>query len=202
MTPVDMIGMPTLSNPRISPDAKSVVFTRSLPDWDENKSAVNLWLSDATSGKSRQLTFSEESKKSPAWSPDGAYVSFLMDASLEGDDEEEYKAIHLLPMNGGQAYPIGEHLSDVVSYEWAPSAEEIYFLADVPLSEEHRERREAKDDMQPFDEPLSERHLWRMSIEDRVIEQITEAGRYVRSFDLSDDGNLLAYSSADGMPSQ
>jgi dipeptidyl aminopeptidase/acylaminoacyl peptidase len=198
MKPVDLLSTATLSNPRLSPDGKSVVYVKREPNWDKNKSLSNLWLSDTSTGKVRQLTYSDKPKQSPAWSPDGRFVSFLSDAKFDGDKDEDYKAIHLLPMSGGEAAPVGEHWSDIVSYEWNPSADTIYFLADRPLDEDQRKRKSAKDDMHPFDEPHSERHLWRVSIADGTVERLTEDGRYIRSFDLSDDGSLLAFSSASG----
>lgn len=198
MTPVDMLSIATLSNPSLSPTGELLVYVKSEPSWEENESLSNLWLSDLKTGMERQLTYSGTSKGSPAWSPDSQFVSFLADAEFKGDTDEEYKAIYLLPMSAGEAVPIGEHLSDIKSYEWAPMSDAIYFLADQPLSEQQREHKAANDDMHPFDESVTERHLWRVSLQDGAVERLTDDGQHIRSFDLSIDGSRVVFSSANG----
>ncbi|MCH9693599.1 MAG: S9 family peptidase [Gammaproteobacteria bacterium] len=198
MTPVDILSLPTLSDPEMSPNGDFLVYVKREPNWDKNKSMSNLWLSELETGLQRQVTYSDKSKGSPNWSPDGRFVSFLADAEFEGDDDEDYKAIYLLPTTIGEAVPVGEHLSDVKAYEWGPNSDVIYFLADQPLSEKGRKQREADDDMHPFDEPTGERHLWRVSVETGEVEQLTADGQYVRNFDLSADGRSVVFSSANG----
>lgn len=58
------------SQPRYSPDGKTIVYT------SDGTGAENLWLVDATGGHPRALTRDEGSQFiSPAWTPDGNYIA-------------------------------------------------------------------------------------------------------------------------------
>ena len=67
MTAVDLIGLPSLGSPRLSPDGARAVFTLSEADWKENKRVGHLWLSDIEGGEARQLTFGDSGESSPRW---------------------------------------------------------------------------------------------------------------------------------------
>lgn len=200
MTAVDILELASLSDPVISSDQSKVAFLRSEADWNKNRRVENIWVYEVPTKISRQLTFDYGDKSQLAWSPDGNYLSFV--ARPRGDEEKKddsHKGIFLMPMNGGDAFLAANHAADVRDYQWAPDGLSIYFLANVPETEEFRKRRKDKDDMFAFEQAGSQRQLWKVSLYDGSISRLGTGEGHVLDFTLSPDGSLIAYSLADSV---
>ena len=54
MTMVDLINVPSLSDPQVSPGGSQILYVRSESNWEANKRIVHIWRGEAgkTSGKS------------------------------------------------------------------------------------------------------------------------------------------------------
>lgn len=205
MTPLDILNIPSLSVPSVSPDGRAVVYRKRVSDWNKNKQVADLWLSRVDSAEDRQLTFDEHTESAVRWSPDGRFISFL--AKRKSDS---HKRIYLLPMAGGEAFALAGHRADIENYQWSRDGKSIYFLADEPLDAAIEKRKKAKDDMFAFEQPLSYRHIWKVDIDsgggdgsaesnDNEVEKITSGEFFVRDFSLSPDNQLIAYSRAAGL---
>ena len=66
-----LISLKRAGSPAISPDGKWVAYTVRETNWDDNIYETEIWLADAQSGATRQLTNGRKSSNAPAWSPDG-----------------------------------------------------------------------------------------------------------------------------------
>jgi dipeptidyl aminopeptidase/acylaminoacyl peptidase len=106
-----------LSDPRLSPDGRAVLFSLAEPTVDG--ASTHLWIADLGANTSRQLTFapagSKSSERAGAWSPDGRTVYFL---ARRGTHTHLYR----LPMNGGEAQPIIVKVIPPVDASVAPDA--------------------------------------------------------------------------------
>ncbi|TQV78742.1 S9 family peptidase [Exilibacterium tricleocarpae] len=191
MQPLDILNLPSVSAPRVAADGRRVVYIKKVSDWEKNRQVDDLWLAETATGTERQLTFDARSKSQLGWSPDNSFISFV--SKRDGDS---HKQIHLLPLAGGEAFAVSDHKADIQRYQWSSDGRSLYFLADEPLDEAIEDRKKAKDDMFAFEEPLSYRHIWKLDIEQRTIEKITEGEYFVRDFDLSPDNRFIAFSRA------
>ena len=54
MTAVDLIDVPRLSDPQVSPDGTQVVFLRSDADWHANKRIPHVWRTMVATGETMQ----------------------------------------------------------------------------------------------------------------------------------------------------
>src|SRR5215207_8749282 len=104
MTAVDLIDVPRLADPQLSPDGTQVVFLRSDADWHANKRIAHVWRTVAAAGETTQLTAGAEGESSPRWSPDGGSLAFI--AKRSGDDVAQ---LYLLPVAGGEAVRLTAH---------------------------------------------------------------------------------------------
>ena len=77
MTLVDLLEVPRLSDPRLSPDGRELLYVLAEADWKANRAVSHIWRADADGSNTMQLTRGEEGETSPRWSPDGNLVALL-----------------------------------------------------------------------------------------------------------------------------
>ncbi len=189
MGPIDLLEVPLLREPQLSPDGTSVVFVLSEADWEANKRVNHLWR-DSTDGDGGafQLTRGEHGESDPRWSPAGDGIAFV---TKRGEDEEEQ--IYLLPARGGEAWRLSDHATSVSNLAWSPDGKTLYFLANDPKSDEEKKRDELGDDVIAFDEDWQYRHLWALTLSDQSERRITEGDFTVRGYRVSRDGAKIAF---------
>ena len=196
---VDLINVPSISSPRLSPDGTRVLYVRSDADWEKNRTVGHIWLATLgdgvdvrlatpASGSDLRLTAGENGESNPRWSPDGALIAFT---AKRGDDEAEQ--IYLLDTRGGEARRLTDHPTAVSSISWTPGGDALFFLASDDKTEEEKERQEVGDDVYAFDENYTQRHLWRVSLADGTSARITDGDYSVNEYRLSRDGAMVAY---------
>ncbi len=102
----DMVAMDRITDPRVSPDGRSIVFVLRETDLEANRGRTDLWLVDASGGEARRLTTHPADDSDPRWSPDGEFVYFL--SSRSGSSQ-----VWTLPVHGGEARPVTDLPLDV-----------------------------------------------------------------------------------------
>jgi dipeptidyl aminopeptidase/acylaminoacyl peptidase len=135
---------------RISPDGSAVVIATNAPDWQQNRFKDELWLWTRSSGKMVSLTNSGHDS-SPAWSPDGHYIAFLsdrqmtgVDGSDDGKDKDETTRIWIVPVNGGEAFPLYREKLNVHAFAWSHDSSSIFFSVTDPLAKDQEDARKAE----------------------------------------------------------
>ncbi len=188
LTAVDLISLPQLSDPRISPDGKAVLFLRSDADWKGNKRVTHIWRVASDGSGLQQLTFGADGENSPRWSPDGKMIAFL--AKRPG---AEVVQVQILNLSGGEAMPLTSHETAPGSITWTPDSAAIYFIAGDPKTADEKAKEKAKDDVFPFDENYKQRHLWKVTLADKKESRLTQGDYSILSFELSENGKSLIF---------
>ncbi|MYB32327.1 MAG: S9 family peptidase [Acidobacteria bacterium] len=194
MTIVELIDVPSVGSPRLSPDGSELLYTRSDTDWEKNGRTTHIHRIAADGSGDVRLTNGENGESSPRWSPDGAWVAFL---ARRG--ESPVQQIHRMPNRGGEASPLTQHESSVQSFAFSPDGAHIYFLAPDPKTAEEKRKDDLRDDFFAFDEDYKQRHLFRVATAGdgpRDAERITRGDFSILEFRLSHDGTRIAHSRA------
>jgi dipeptidyl aminopeptidase/acylaminoacyl peptidase len=183
---VDLLSVPRLADPRLSPDGREVVFTKSDADWKSGKRITHVWRARVDGGAPVQLTYGAENETTPRWSPDGRTIAFT---TKRGDNE--FAQVYLLPVDGGEAKVLTSHGSAASEIEWTPDGSALLFTAPEPKTSEEKERDKAKDDVYSFDENYKQMHLWKVDVKTGRETRLTSGDFSVTSYTVSDDGRKI-----------
>ena len=186
MTIVDLIDIPALADPQISPDGTQVLYVRTDTDWDANGTTSHIWRVNRDGTSSTQMTNGQGGESNPRWSPDGAHLAFV--ANRHNTD---HRQIFRMPANGGEARVVSEHATPVGSVEWSPDGQWLYFVAVDEKSEAEKAREEVNDNVFRYEEDQRPSGLWRVPADGGEAERVTEEGLMVRGYSISRDGTML-----------
>ena len=122
----DLVRLQRVSDPTISPDGRTVVYTVRETDLQANRGRTDLWSLDlATKGaQPRRLTTHPDGDGSAEWSADGREIYFL--STRSGSSQ-----VWRLPSNGGEAIQVTNLPLDVGSFRLASNAGRIAVTLDV-----------------------------------------------------------------------
>jgi dipeptidyl aminopeptidase/acylaminoacyl peptidase len=188
MSPLDLIEVPRVLDPQLSPDGRQVLYVLEKPDWKANRRIGHIWRINADGSGANQLTRGERGENSPRWSPDGARIAFL----ARRDDNEDNQ-IYILEADGGEARQLTKHAAAISNIQWAPDAKTIYFLAPEAKTQADKDRERLRDDVYAYEENYKQRHLWTAIVEDGATKRVTQGDYSVLSYDLSEDGKRIAH---------
>lgn len=188
MTLVDMINVPRVADPQLSPDGHQVLFVRADADWKANRETGHIWRINADGSGMLQLTRGTDGESSPRWASDGKSFAFI---AKRGTEPEAVAQIFLISNEGGEAHALSNHATAASNITWSPDNAVIYFRAADPKTAEQKAREKAKDDVIQFDEDYQQQHLWNIAVATKAEHRITDGSYSVLSYSLSDDGTKI-----------
>ena len=186
MTIVDLLNLPSLTDPQLSPDGSQILFVRGDSDWEKNQRIQHIWRMNTDGTGAVQLTNGATSETSPRWSPEGTTITFT--SKRDGDEQTQ---VYLLNNSGGEARRLFEHKPGVSNIAWSPDGTSVLFLAPDPEPKADRKRKQAKDDVFAFEEEFRQKHLWQFQITGCKPIRITEGDFSVLDYKLSLDGSSI-----------
>jgi len=174
-------------DPRISPDGARVVFVADPVSQKEERRTRALWLAEAN-GPARQLTVGTSDNNDPRWSQDGARLIFRSDRRKS--DEEEWR-LFLLPLQGGEAAPLGELAGELSQAEWSPDGSRVAVLRRDPEPAADRARKKERDDAVVIEEEPRFTRLWIVDADSGKARCLTTGEREVRDYAWVPEGDAL-----------
>ena len=187
MTLVDILNVPQVNDPQLSPDGRQILYVLAESNWKANKRVSHIWKINVDGSNAVQLTTGPEGETVPRWSPDGATIAFI---AKRGDAEANQ--VYLLSNAGGEARALTTHPTAVSNIAWSPDGSLIYFRAPDAKTDQQKARERAKDDVFLFDEDYQQQHLWSVSVSSKSEHRITSGSYSVMSYRLSRDGSKIA----------
>jgi dipeptidyl aminopeptidase/acylaminoacyl peptidase len=169
LTPEQVLNVRQISDLSFSKDGRRVAFTVTDPVKGSDRNR-DIWMLDVATRQTRQLTFSPKSENQPRWHPIKNELAFL--SNRDGATQ-----VYLLPMEGGEAFPLTEGKSSIQSFDWSPDGKQIAYLAPEPRTSAEEQKEKDKDDARVVDRDDKPARLWILDVESRKMRQLT-SGRW------------------------
>ncbi|WP_454715212.1 prolyl oligopeptidase family serine peptidase [Caulobacter segnis] len=119
-TAKDMASLDRLSDPRVSPDGRFVLYSVRTMNYPANKAAMSLWVADLkTKMAPRRLKISDGGASSGRWSADGKAIFFS--SSRAGGTEQVFRT----DVSGETATQVTSAPFDVLAFKVAPDGKSI-----------------------------------------------------------------------------
>ena len=119
----DLYRFELITDARISPNGKHIVYTVQRTDKKTEKKHTNLWLISTTGGRARQFTYGDQSDSMPRWSPDSSEIAFI---SNRGNAQQAQ--IYIIPVDGGEARPLTDLKGMIGDYSWSPDGKQFLLM--------------------------------------------------------------------------
>jgi dipeptidyl aminopeptidase/acylaminoacyl peptidase len=110
----------------ISQNGKLIAYTLAVPVAADSviRYVAHVSVVSTDGRMHHQFTRGQISCFQPAFSPDGQFLSFLT-RRLSATEQR----IWMLPLAGGESWPVSDAGSDILSYKWSPDSRHIMYLA-------------------------------------------------------------------------
>jgi len=182
----EIISLKRVGSPAISPSGQQVAYTIRETNWDDNAYETEIWIGDAATGESRQVTNARKSSTQPAFSPDGAWLAFV-------SDRDNKRQLYRIALRGGEAERLTSIEEGVNNFAWSPGGKEIAFTSVDAQSDAMKERERRWGDIKIEDQDQRYTHLHLLDVAAKSVKQITKGNFVVGSFEWSPDGRQIAF---------
>ncbi len=178
------------SNPRLSPDGRSIVAIVSRTNYAENRFERSLLLIDVATGTNRDLTPGRRNVGAVEWSPSGTHLAFT------DHDADKPAQLFVLPVAGGEARRITDTKRRVSSFAWRPDGKAFgYVTEDDPVEltgdEKFNKSFEVGNNMYLDQAASLPAHLWTIPLEGGAPSRVTSGERTVTRLTWTPDGRKV-----------
>lgn len=209
----DVISLRSVGNAQLAPDGKTVAFTVQSTDWNENRYDTEIWLCRPGSKPFPLTHHIKGNSVAPQFSPDGQWLAFLSDRGNKNQ-------IHVIRLEGGEAWAVTKEEEGISFYEWHPSGQHLVFAKPEKEDKSKKDREKRYGAFEADDKEFTRTHLWQIAfnrdgrdpgeypcyetvdslkskagcIEWPKAQRITEGNFTVTAFSVSPDGQSIAFS--------
>lgn len=125
----DLASLADLTEPTLSPDGNTLVYTVGTANLAADQSQSDLWRVGYDGSDRVRLTDTPKHDESrPQWSPDGKSLAFLSDRG--GEDAK--MQVWLMPAKGGKARRLTNFGDGVDDFVWSPDGKRLALIARDP----------------------------------------------------------------------
>ena len=120
LTAEDLYRYELITDLRISPDGKNIVYSQQRADKTTEKKFSNLWIVKTSGGAPKQFTYGNHVDAHPRWSPDGKTIAFISNRGSETQMQ-----IYVIPFDGGEARKLTDFKGSIEGFKWSPDGKSL-----------------------------------------------------------------------------
>ena len=191
-----LVSLRRVAQATLDPAGERVAYTVRVPraaDEAPGGGRSEIWIADLQTGEKRRYTATGTSASSPAFSPDGRWLTFLS----RREEHSPHTQLWRMSLSGGEAQPLTDHDTAVGGYRWSPGGSRIAFGATDALTEEERKARDEGRDWQVFDTNFMHRRIWVLDVESGDTTVVWDDELTAYSFAWTPDGKHFVFQGAD-----
>jgi dipeptidyl aminopeptidase/acylaminoacyl peptidase len=190
----DILRWKLPSKPVISPDGQRIAFLLTENEMEPSRVLVHLWWVHSETRQVRRLTHLDEVVAAPRWSPDGRWLGFVSGRGVDGKQKPQ---VWLLPVDGGEAFPLTRAPEGVLYWNWSGDGKAVFYVtheaaSTATASLREKLQREKKDTVVVEEEKLRQ-EIWRTSVESQEAERLSAGDFGLDEIYPSPDGKWLIY---------
>ena len=129
MTPEILWSFGRIGDPAVSPDGKTVLYSVTNYNIEENKSYRDLYTVPVSGGNRVKLTETPEKESSAAWRPDGKKIGFL--SSKSGDMQ-----LWEMAADGSNPVQVTQVSGGITGFKYSPDSSHLLYTADVKVDKD------------------------------------------------------------------
>ena len=121
---MDVFNLEWASDPRVSPDGKTIAYIRKSNDIMKDRERSNLWQISVDGTDHRPLYSGLKSIRSPRWSPNGEKLAFV-------SNDTGSQQIHVRWLDNGETALISQLQASPSNLSWSPDGKWLAFTMNV-----------------------------------------------------------------------
>ena len=126
---MDVFNLEWASDPRVSPDGKTIAYIRKSNDIMKDRERSNLWQISVDGSDHRPLYSGLKSIRSPRWSPNGEKLAFV-------SNDTGSQQIHVRWLDNGETALISQLQASPSNLSWSPDGKWLAFTMNVKAPSE------------------------------------------------------------------
>jgi len=189
ITAEDLYRFELISDVRISPDGRQIVYAAQHIRQNTETIVQNLWLIDLEKGDKptiRQFTYGDQRDFHARWSPAGGLLAFFSNRK----NPEKPPQIYLISISGGESRPLTDIPGRIADFSWSPNGKQLLLTvhkADRETIEREKDEQKKKLGViaRHYDRvfykldgvgylPRERQHLWIVNVKNGRARQITD----------------------------
>ena len=147
------LSLQRVSDPIISPDGRTIVYTLNTTDWANNAYDAELWMSRDGETPIPLTRTAKGNSFAARFTPDSRFVSFLAD---RGDKTQLY----IISVGGGEAIPVTKEEEGIESYEWNATGNQVALVKTEPDDKTDKTLKDRYGAFGVEGATYKHRHLW------------------------------------------
>jgi dipeptidyl aminopeptidase/acylaminoacyl peptidase len=203
LVPEDLQRLRSVAQAEFSPDGKWIAYTVIRHD-RPGRPWPQLWVMDATNGKSVRIGGEQDVAGGPVWSPDGKWIAF--DGAAEGEHglaiaHPDGSAVTFLAEASGTNAALPGQGAEIA---WSPDSKQIAFVSSTPGPEtaeaigdpivitRYLYKPDAGEGMTHFNDNRR-LHIFAVEVATKAVRQLTSGNNYEHSIDWSPRGDEIVF---------
>ena len=200
----ELLNFKYLDSPKISPDGRFISYEMRETDWQDNQFTSQLWLMNAETGQTFQLTRSRKSANEASWSPDGKWLAFVTERETPTSNSAP-RQVWLTSPQGGEAWQLTESATGVGGFHWSNDSNYIALTANAPEGTSSKDRKKKYGDYEVVEEDYRQNQLWSVNVRDAEKNHVPQVPKRlisdlsinVTDFAWSPDSTEIAFAATD-----